>query len=550
MTARRYGAHRRTALSALSAALLLGGGTALGVGALVGGPAGADTTLGGFTVSALAEGSTAQYEQPNFPVPSTPSLEFDEGYAATSDNYGPTGSAVASTIYPGQVVANAGPELALLVPGAPLPPAPVWPVDAISSYPSSPNTASQDQPGVNMDASSTADANTASASLGDNAPAAGAVGSSGGGGSGGSGSGTGGAGSLPKTPDATSALGALSSLAAGSSGASPGNPLGSASSLIGIGFSSGTSTSGASGGAATASATATDSGVSILGGLITIGGVTSTAKAISDGTTGSVTGSTVLTGVNVAGEAVTIDGSGIHAAGSGTPAIPISSLNSTLSQLGVSLTLTNPTDTVNGPSASRTLDGLKIAIDLTTLDNAANQAAAALPSSLTSNLPLAVPNKQLLTLDLGTVTVSSAAAPGFNSPSGNSGSAGAGAAGSGDGGTPGSPGTDASLGTTGNTGAVPAGTAGTSGNNPGGNSSTTAGKDSSQPASAITPIFTGIGAGFVLLGLLAAAALAYGYKRVDDATELVGPVCADGDPLSARFLDGDDSITDAGGTGS
>jgi hypothetical protein len=522
-------------LSALSAALLLGGGTALGVGALVGGPAAADTTLGGFTVSALAEGSTAQYEQPNFPVPSTPSLEFDEGYASTSDNYGPTGSAVASTLYPGQVVANAGPQLALLVPGAPLPPAPVWPVDAISSYPSSPNTASQDQPGVNMDAASTANANTATASIGDNAPASGTSGSPGPSGAPGTG-----AGSLPKTPDATSVMGALSSLAGGSSGSSGGNPLGPASSLMGIGFSSGTSSSGASGATATATGTATDTGISILGGLITIGGVTSTAKATSDGTTGSVTGSTVLTNVSVAGEAVTIDGSGIHAAGQSPPAVPISSLDSILSQLGIGLSLTNPTDTVNGSSASRTLDGLKISIDLTTLDNAANQAAAALPSSLTSNLPLAVPNKQLLTLDLGTVTVSSAAAPGFNAPSGNSGSSGAGTAGNG--GTPGSPGTESSLGTTGNTGAVPASTAGTSGNSPGGNSSTTAGKDSSQPASAITPIFTGIGAGFVLLGLLAATALAYGYKRVDDATELVGPVCADGDPLSARFLDGDDSI--------
>ena len=49
--------------------------------------------------------------------------------------------------------------------------------------------------------------------------------------------------------------------------------------------------------------------------------------------------------------------------------------------------------------------------------------------------------------------------------------------------------------------------------------------------------------------MLASLALAYGYKRVDDASELVGSGCVDGDPLSARFLDGDDSITDAGGFG-
>ena len=97
-------------------------------------------------MTALAEAVTAQYEQPNFPLPATPSLEFDEGYASTTDNYGPSGTATASSLYPGQVVANAGPELALLVPGAPLPPAPVWPVQATSEYPQTPNRARPTSP--------------------------------------------------------------------------------------------------------------------------------------------------------------------------------------------------------------------------------------------------------------------------------------------------------------------------------------------------------------------------------------------------------------------
>ncbi|HEY1828560.1 MAG TPA: hypothetical protein VGF87_11095, partial [Acidimicrobiales bacterium] len=84
----------------LSAALFLGGGTGLVLSNFGSGPAGADTSnLGGFTVNALAEAVTAQYEQPNFPLPSNPSLEFDEGYAVASDNYGPSGSATASTLY-------------------------------------------------------------------------------------------------------------------------------------------------------------------------------------------------------------------------------------------------------------------------------------------------------------------------------------------------------------------------------------------------------------------------------------------------------------------
>ena len=42
-------------------------------------PAGADSTLGGFTVSALAEAVTAQYEQPNFPLPATPVARVRRG---------------------------------------------------------------------------------------------------------------------------------------------------------------------------------------------------------------------------------------------------------------------------------------------------------------------------------------------------------------------------------------------------------------------------------------------------------------------------------------
>jgi hypothetical protein len=139
---------KRVGVLGLSAALLFGGGSGLLAAALSAGTAGADTTLGGFTINALAEAITAQYEQPNFPLPATPTLEFDVGYASTTDGFGPNGTALASTLYPGQVVANAGPQLALLVPGVPVPPAPVWPLDAIANFPQTPNTKSLDAPGA------------------------------------------------------------------------------------------------------------------------------------------------------------------------------------------------------------------------------------------------------------------------------------------------------------------------------------------------------------------------------------------------------------------
>jgi hypothetical protein len=518
---------RLPALAAASSLLVLGGSGLLAA-AFSGGPAGAAGTLGGFTVSSLAEAVTAQYEQPNFPLPATPSLEFDEGYASTSDNYGPSGTATASSLYPGQVVANAGPELALLVPGAPLPPAPVWPIESTSEFPQTPNSGSTDEPGVNMDTSSTTNGNTASATLGDDASTAGSNGAD-------------------PTLQAPSGSG---------------NPLAGSSAIIGIGNMSATSSSLAPSTTANAQASATDTGISILGGFITIGSVTSTATASSDGTTGSLTGSTVLQNVDIAGEQVTVNSSGIQAAGQSTPlALPISSINTLLGELGISMSVTNPTDGVSGASASRTLDGLKISIDLKTLDSAANTFSTLLPASVTSQLPVALPDDQQLTLDLATLQVSSTASPAYVAGnSGNSGSASASssstpstpsavssAAIAGNSGTPGTAGTSGSY-STGNTG-----TGGTSGGStPAGSTGAGGGPTStdSAPASVVAPAFKGIGAALVLLGLLAASGLAYAYKRADDAAGVLGSSCADGDPLMERFSATPDDLADFGGTNS
>src|ERR1700753_3719049 len=148
---------------------------------------------------------------------------------------------------------------------------------------------------------------------------------------------------------------------AGSNGADPtlqapsgsGNPLARSSGVVGVCNMSATSSSLAPSTSANAQASATDAGISILGGLITIGSVTSTATATSDGTTGKVTGTTQVQNMDIDGEQASVDANGIAApGGQGTPTpLPISTLNSDLSQLGISISLTNPTDTVSGPSA-------------------------------------------------------------------------------------------------------------------------------------------------------------------------------------------------------
>ena len=514
---------RLPVLGAAALLLVAGGSGLFAAAALSAGPAGADSTLGGFTVAGLAEAVTAQYEQPNFPLPATPSLEFDEGYASTTDNFGPSGTATASSLYPGQVVANAGPELALLVPGAPLPPAPVWPVQATSEYPQAPNSGSTDQPGVNMDATSTTNGNTATATLGDDAATAGSNGAD-------------------PTQQAPSGSG---------------NPLAGSSLIIGIGNMSATSSSSAPAASANSQASATDAGISILGGFITIGSVTSTATATSDGTTGKVTGTTQVQNMDIAGEQVSVGANGITAPGETTTSttLPISTVNADLSQLGISISLTNPTDTINGPSAARTLDGLKISIDLKTLDSPLNMVAGLLPASLTSQLPVALPNDQQLTLDLATLQVSSTASPSFAAGnSGNSGSAASGSNGSTPSAVSSSDSTGNSGGTPGFTGTTGTGGAfsgGTSGSTPTGSTSTSGNPTStaSTPTSSvIAPAFKGVGAVLVLLGLLAAAGLAYAYKRAEDAGGVLATSCADGDPLMERFNASADDLADFGGT--
>jgi hypothetical protein len=507
---------RRLAVLAASAAVLVTGGSGLLAVALTAAPAGADSTLGGFTVNALAESISVQYEQPNFPIPAKPSLEFDEGYAASTDNYGPTGSATASTLYPGQVIANAGPQLALLVPGVPLPPAPTWPVQAISDFPQKPNSASTDQPGLNMDAQSSTDGNTATATIGNDAATAGSSGAN----------------PTQQAPSGT------------------GNLLSGSNAILGVGGLSANSSSQAPSTTASADATATVGGISMLGGFISIGSITTTANATSDGATGKVTGSTQVQNVSIAGEQVSITADGIQAPMSKPlGSLPVSALNTLLKELGITIAVTTTTDKVNGPSASRELDGLEIQVNLDTLDTAANKFASLLPAKLVSQLPFAIPNEQLITFYFGRVQVSSTASPNFvASNSGSTGAASSAAASTG----------ASATGNTGNsfTGSSGAGTGSSFAGNTGsaGGSSPTGSSGTGSPTvspqtSTVGETFKGIGAALILLGLLAAAALAYLYKRADDMTDALGTTCSEGDPLMERFTVTPDELSDFGGFG-
>lgn len=362
---------------AVPLAMLAGGSLALVLGALsAAAAAGASTpttadpgldggaaNLGGFQISAAGAGVSASYEQPNFPVPATPTLELNLGYSHATFDYGPIGQATASTLWPGQVVAGSGSQLGALFPGVPLPPAPDWPVQAHAAYPQGPTSATDDQGPLTM-------------------------------------------------VSATGASGSSSQASVGTSGA-----MAAASAIVSIQDASSSAYSTVDASGALAKASSSVHGIQILGGLVKISAVDSEASATSDGKSPSVSGSSTAVGVRVAGQQVDISKNGLRNTSLKLP-LPLGSLFSSVDQVlksaGISITLEDPSDSVFGPVASREVAGLQVSVNLTTLDANLDKLAGLIPPQVTANLPLPVPDKQILVLDIGWVNVSAAATPPFN----------------------------------------------------------------------------------------------------------------------------------------
>jgi hypothetical protein len=446
---------------------------------------GSASSLGGYQISATGAGVTWTYEQPNFPVPAVPTLELHLGYSTSSYNSGPTGESIASTLWPGQVAANIGGQLSTLLqpylgantPNITVPP---WPLEASTSYPPGPTTpgsASEDSPGVTMESSTTEDAGDASATFGT---------------------------SSSSTNDNSYAL---------------------PSGFISIQTLGSTVQSTVANGEAVAQGTSEVHGVSIAGGLITIGAITSTATSTSDGNKANVTGASTVSQVTVAGQAVTLDSTGLNVVGNSAPVLGsvLPSVQQLLESLGISLALTNPTDTVNGASGQRELDGVQLQINLTTLDKEASTLAAMLPkqvqSQVISNLPVPIPDSQVLTVDLGDVNVSAAATPPYD--------AGASSSTGDDSGDSALSGVDSGTSGLGSEGLATGTGTGTAYPTIAGSTGSTPSAPSTSPASASglsavarpapAALFKGIGAGLIVLGVLLAMLVAGALWKADSA---------------------------------
>lgn len=429
-------------------------------------PAGGASSLGGWNLESSAAGVSVFYEQPNFPVPATPTFEFNFGYSQASYNAGPVGESNASALWPGSVVAGGGSQLPLLLDpyieqylpqAAPtveplIPNFGPWPLAAASAFPQGPTTNTNANGPVAMHSSADQNGSTASSSVG-----------------------------IVGGPADKSALpaGLLTIQAVGSTSQDTIDNLGNA----------------------LAEATSTVHGIDIAGGLIHIGEVTSTATSSSDGNQGTVNGTSAVTGVTVAGENVSVDAQGVHVANNNEPilATVLPNVAQVLSTAGITLSLTNPADTVNGASAARQLDGLAVKIDLSTYDQNLSKLMSMLPSQLTqglSQLPIPTPYKQSVTLDFGWVNVNAAASPPFN-----------------DTGSTDLSGDNSALSTLG-TGGIDTGTpsdlglggSGTSPTSSGGTTPSASGPTQNL-ATAPAALFKGVGTGLIIIGLLLTALL-------------------------------------------
>jgi hypothetical protein len=342
-------------------------------------PARGDSTLGGWAVTADANGIDIVIDNATGLAGAHPFTEADLPEAESDFASGPFGSTLASVFWPGSAGGNLGSlsgELPIPSQLQPLLAQTNDPVRASAQYPAGPANATYpaNAPGGAMEMTAHADSNGTSA---------------------------------------TAAL--ADEQVAG---------------LVGFGAVKGTSSSTASS-QATATSSTELSGVSLLGGLIQIGGISSTATATSDGNSSSGQAVTHLGEVTVLGQAASIGSDGLVLPTTLTSALgplvgPLtqSLLNHAVSALGITVTALPSTETHNGAAESITSGGLQLKV----VPNAAATAAVVsladqllasipgIPSSLdtVTTLP-GVLQGASLTITMGRATASANASPPFSS---------------------------------------------------------------------------------------------------------------------------------------
>ncbi|MBV9412943.1 MAG: hypothetical protein JO148_15230 [Acidimicrobiia bacterium] len=226
-----------------------------------------------------------------------------------------------------------------------------------------------------------------------------------------------------------------------------------------------------------------------LGGVIKIQSLISTATATTDGTTSSANGGTIVKGVTVAGLSASLDQDGLHIGSSTQP------LNAAASQ-----------------AANQALDkaGMKVYVSQPLTEKDGGNITYQASSVVITWIPPSDPSNNVIIVTLGGARVSVAAGAGFDSGSQQPADTGGGVAPSDTGG-----GGDASvLGNTAASGDTGAGTIGLPASTGTNAQSTGTGGGQSLGGVDIAKTFGGIGAGWLLAGLLAAVLIGFGSSRL------------------------------------
>lgn len=310
---------------------------------------------GGFTTEASSTPLRLALYEPAIPIPASPEAELNFSYTKVAGESGPSATARASALWPGDPV---GEGLKTIVQESGLPTALAgngYPAQVNAQTPGTPSSGSQEfLPGMvgrvqagDTGASARSGYSTGGRVAGDPSDSTGATV----------------LGQL-QSGDAGGAVGTL--LNGGSSGSDSGsNPLGVLSELVDVSGMSGSSTTDYSApNVVTSVATSQLGEVDLLGGLVTLEGVT-----VSSASTGSLGGSTIAQkvtygGLTIAGTPFKLTSNGIEASSSTTaiPGLP-SDPAKALATLGLSIDVPKPTRKTAADQVSGTATGPVITID-------------------------------------------------------------------------------------------------------------------------------------------------------------------------------------------
>ncbi|HJQ44350.1 MAG TPA: choice-of-anchor P family protein [Jatrophihabitantaceae bacterium] len=385
----------------------LAGGAAAAIVTLLwpGPPAGADTSLGGYTATSTAAAVHVEVFDPTIPIPAEPQGDLSFGFTASNVDSGPTSRALSSYLWPGYVIGDGFDQL-LKNPNA------IYPLRVDSRYPETTQSPAKNTIQItdgNGMTTSTDGYNTKSTVT--------LLGLAGKDTDVFSGVGTG----LPKLLGKDKTVPQLKPLPVPVS-----DVLGA---LVSAQNVTSTSTTTVADKTVTSVAHAAVSELSLLNGIITIDGLDVTSTVVSDGTKATATSKASIGGLKVLGVRIGIDDDGINL---GLPALS-KTVTTLLGALGLGIDTLPVTKTVDGATGSSSARALSITVDTRPLkkvvDSIIDPLVKKLPQGTQDRLAPILGLGPKIVFTVGTSNADATAAPAFND---NFPSTGGGAVGGGD----------------------------------------------------------------------------------------------------------------------